>query len=273
LAVDLLSLCLQAKMMILFVHQPEYIPWIGFFDKLARCDVFVIYDDAQFVHGSYHNRNRVRTINGWRWITIPIMHNHPQMIKDVKISGSQWRKDHMEILIQNYEKTPYFNTYFPIIEEALNYNHELLIGLNLHLLKNIAEALGIKAQMTRSSEVPYRGQEKNEKLVSMCKFVGSDTYLSGSGGRNYVDEKAFADANIKLQWHNYTHPTYKQQFEGFEPNMSIVDLLFNVGPQAKEVILSGGIIEQNLNAHPLSVTTEIRQITVAPQSSFAITAA
>jgi hypothetical protein len=246
--------------MIIFVHQPEYIPWIGFFDKLARCNVFVIYDDAQYVHGSYQNRNRIRTAQGWRWITIPIVHHHPQLIKDVKISGSQWRKEHTKILLNNYEKAPYFKEYFPLIEEALNFNHELLIGLNLHLLKNIAEALGIKAKMIRSSEFPYHGQEKNEKLISMCKFMGSDTYLSGSGGQAYVDEKAFSSANIKLQWHKYMHPSYNQNFEGFQPNMSIVDLLFNAGPKAKEVILSGGTIEEN-QSHPLSAEAQIGQIT------------
>jgi hypothetical protein len=157
--------------MIVFVHQPEYIPWMGFFDKLARCDVFVIYDDAQYVHGGYHNRNRIRTCKGWRWITIPIVHNHPQMIKDVRISGTRWRKDHTRIISQHYEKAPYFKTYFPLIEEALNFNHELLIGLNLHLLKNIAEALGLKAKMIRSSEFPYHGIDKNEKLISMCKLL------------------------------------------------------------------------------------------------------
>jgi hypothetical protein len=255
--------------MIVFVHQPEYIPWIGFFDKLARCDVFVIYDDAQYVHGGYHNRNRVRTSKGWRWITIPIMHNHPQMIKDVRISGEQWRKDHLQILTQTYEKTPYFNTYFPLIEEAISFNHELLIGLNLHLLKNISEALDIKVKMVRSSEFPYHGQEKNEKLISMCKFIGSDTYLSGSGGKAYVDEKAFVNSNIKLQWHQYTHPTYAQNFEGFQPNMSIVDLLFNVGPQAKEVILSGGKVEEK--RFPLGTTLEIGQFTIEqPQDSIVV---
>lgn len=248
--------------MIIFVHQPEYIPWIGFFDKLARCDVFVIYDDAQFVHGSYHNRNRIRTSEGWRWLTIPIVHNYPQLIKDVKIYGRKWREEHTRLLRQSYEKTPYFETYFPVIEEALNFDHELLIGLNLHLIRNIAEALNIKAKMIRSSEFPYYGQEKNEKLISMCKFMGSDTYLCGSGGKAYVDETAFFNANIKLKWHKYAHPTYKQYFEGFEPNMSIVDLLFNVGPNTKEVILSGGSIQENMRS--VDAKTEISQIKAEP---------
>jgi hypothetical protein len=138
------------------------VPWLGFFDKLARCDVFVIYDDAQYVHGGYQNRNRIRTAQGWRWLTVPIIHNHPKLIKDVRISGMQWRKEPIRILSHNYEKAPYFNDYFPKIEEALNFNHELLIGLNLHLIKIIAEILGIKGNMIRSSEFPYHTMDKKK---------------------------------------------------------------------------------------------------------------
>ncbi len=248
--------------MIIFVHQPEYIPWLGFFDKLARCDVFVIYDDAQYVHGGYQNRNRIRTAQGWRWLTVPIMHNHPQLIKDVRISGTQWRKEHSQIIMHSYDKAPFFKDYYPLFKEALNFNHELLIGLNLHIIKIIAEILGINVKMIRSSEFPYHGQEKNEKLISMCKFMGSDTYLAGSGGRAYVEEKAFSNANIKLQWHRYNHPSYTQNFEGFQPNMSVIDLLFNVGPEAKEIIMKGGVIDENQSL--LNVEPELKPITIEP---------
>lgn len=231
--------------MITFVHQPEYLPWLGFFDKLARCDTFVVYDDAQFEHGGYQNRNKIKTTQGWRWLTVPIVHNHPQLIKDVRISGNQWKKYHIRIIAYNYEKAPFFKDYFPLIESALNFNHELLIGLNLHFIKMFAEILGIKATMIRSSEFPYRGEEKNEKLISICKFMGADTYLSGSGGRAYVNESTFYNANIKLQWHSYNHPCYNQKFGSFQPYMSIIDLLFNVGPQAKEVIMKGGQISES----------------------------
>jgi hypothetical protein len=233
--------------MITLVHQPEYIPWLGFFDKMARCDTFIVYDDVQYVHGGFQNRNRIRTPQGWRWLTVPIIHHHPQMIKDVKISGAKWRKEHSRIITYNYKKTPYFNDYFPLLEEALNSEHELLFGLNLHLINLVSELLGIKTKMVRSSEFPYRGEEKNEKLISMCKFIGSDTYLSGSGGKSYVNENAFSNANIKLQWHNYTHPVYSQKFEGFQPYMSIIDLLFNMGPESKDLILKGGALSDANN--------------------------
>lgn len=227
-----------------FVHQPEYIPWLGFFDKLARCDTYVIYDDAQYQHGGFHNRNRIRTPSGWEWLTVPIIHGHPQTIKDVRIYGDQWRTKQLNSLRAHYRKTPYFNKYFPLLEEAIVFNHELLIGLNLHLIKSVADALDIKVKMMRSSEFPYGGEEKNEKLVSMCKFLGADTYLSGSGGQNYIKEELFRQAGVTLQWHTYEHPKYQQMFGGFEPNMSIIDLLFNEGPNAKEILLKGGKVAE-----------------------------
>jgi len=242
----------EEQNMIVFVHQPEYIPWLGFFDKLARCDTFVIYDDAQYQHGGFHNRNRIRTPLSWEWLTVPISHGHPQTIKDVKISGTQWKNKQLSQIISNYHRTPYFKEYFPIIRDAITFDHELLIGLNLHLIKAITELLDIKAKMMRSSEFPYIGTEKNEKLVSMCKFLGADVYLSGSGGKNYVDENSFSTAHIELQWHNYLHPVYKQVFEGFQPNMSIIDLLFNEGPKAKEILLTGGAVNSN---NPVNIKT------------------
>ncbi|MCW3996193.1 MAG: WbqC family protein [Candidatus Bathyarchaeota archaeon] len=248
--------------MLVFVHQPEYIPWLGFFDKLARCDTFIIYDDAQYQHGGFHNRNKIRTKQGWEWLTVPITHGHPQTIKDIKISGNQWQNRQLALISQNYRKTPYFKQYYPIIEDVLTSNHELLIELDLHLIKTIAKILGINPKMIRSSEFPYFGTEKNEKLISMCKFIGADQYLSGSGGRAYVKEDLFTEANIEVQWHNYDHPIYKQNFEGFQPNMSIIDLLFNMGPQAKEIILKGGTLKTTKNPHrptlpnPLIATTD-----------------
>ncbi len=231
--------------MIVFVHQPEYIPWLGFFDKLARCDTYVIYDDAQYQHGGFHNRNRIRAKEGWEWLTIPITHGHPQTIKSVKIFGDRWKNRHLSMLTQSYLKTPYFKDYFPTISEAISSNHELLLGLNLHLIRSIAEILKIKVNMVRSSEFPFCGKEKNEKLLSFCRFLGADTYLCGSGGKSYVNEYLFSQAKINIQWHNYEHPTYRQAFEGFKPYMSIVDLLFNEGPESRNIILKGGNLKKS----------------------------
>lgn len=227
-----------------YVHQPEYLPWLGFFDKLARCDVYIVYDDAQYQHGGFHNRNRIRTSAGWEWLTVPIMHGHPQTLKDVKIHGAQWRVKQVNMIKTQYRKAPYFEEYYPLIEDALLFNHEMLIGLNLHLIRLIAGVLGIDVRMIRSSEFPYGGAEKNEKLVSMCKFMGADIYLSGSGGRDYIKEELFNQSGVCVHWHSYEHPSYRQVYGGFEPNLSVIDLLFNMGPESKEIILGGGRVEE-----------------------------
>jgi hypothetical protein len=230
--------------MIVYVHQPEYIPWLGFFDKLARCDTYVIYDDVQYQHGGFHNRNKIRTSKGWEWLTVPINHGHPQTIKDVKISGGDWRTKQLTKIRQNYGKTPFFKDYFNLLTDQISSNHEYLIHLDLSLINTVAELLKIKVYNVRSSEFPYCGKEKNEKLIAMCKHLGADTYLSGSGGKSYIDESLFKQAKIKVQWHSYKHPAYKQLFDSFQPNMSIIDLLFNAGSEAKDILLSGGKIEK-----------------------------
>lgn len=233
--------------MIALIHQPEYLPWLGFFDKLARTDVFVIYDDVQFEKNGFQNRNKILTAHGWKWLSVPVVHNYPELIKDVKISGTDWKKDHLNKILFSYKKAPYFEKYYPLIEEAISADHELLIDLNLHIIRNISDALGIKVKMIRSSELSYEGNEKNEKLISICKSVDSDTYLVGSGGRAYTDENMFSNAGIRLLWHDYVHPTYKQQFEAFQPQMSTLDLLFNAGMESKSVIFNGSIISENIN--------------------------
>jgi hypothetical protein len=232
--------------MIVFVHQPEYMPWLGFFDKLARCDTYVIYDDAQYQHGGFHNRNKIRTAKGWEWLTVPIVHGHPQTIKDVRIAGTEWKKKHLNAIMENYRSSSYFKDYFPLVKEALDFDNKLLIELDLHLIKNIADVLSIKVKMVRSSDFSSCGKEKSEKLVSMCKFMGADTYLSGSGGKSYLNEDLFSHANIKVMWHNYEHPIYKQTSKDFEPNMSVIDLLLNTGKEAKQIILQGGSLAENI---------------------------
>ncbi len=237
--------------MIIFVHQPEYIPWLGFFDKLARCDLYVVYDDAQYEHGGFHNRNRIRTPEGWSWLTVPITHAHPQRISDVKIAGDKWINKQLNIISNLYRKAPYFKDYYSTIRDALETTHKNLLTLNIHLIKAVAQALGINAKMTRSSKLPHLGAEKNEKLITMCKLSGADTYLCGSGGKSYIIPNRFNNENIKLLWHSYRHPTYRQVYSGFQPNMSIIDLLFNMGPEAKEVLFGGGVVEEMKAAEEL----------------------
>jgi hypothetical protein len=231
--------------MITLIHQPEYMPWMGFFDKMSKSDVFVIYDNVQFERNGFQNRNRIRTSDGWKWLTVPVMHKYPQLIKDVQVSGTKWRDDHIKSIYFSYSNAPYFDEYFGRISDAINHGDSLLADLNIRLIETIADMLGIKPRLVRSSEIQYEGSEKNEKLVSICKALGSDAYLSGRGGQAYCDEKSFANAGLKLLWHEYSHPVYDQKFGRFEPFMSVLDIIFNHGPASKDIILKGGVINEN----------------------------
>ncbi len=233
--------------MIVSIHQPEYLPWLGFFNKLTYSDVFVILDDVQFEKGSFQNRNKIRTPNGWNWLTIPILHKFPEEIKDVKINGTDWKETHMKALWMNYKNAPYFNEYFFILKEAYSRDWESLADLNIYLIKRLAEILDIEISIIKSSSMSIEKNNKNEHLIDICKFLGADTYLCGQGGKTYINEELFNKNRIKILFYDYKHPIYHQRFYGFVPYMSVVDLLFNLGKEAKSIISSGGVLIENIS--------------------------
>ena len=229
--------------MIVYVHQPEYLPWVGFFDKMARCDTFVILDDVQYEHGGFQNRNRVRTREGWIWLTVPIAHSgdeNRQKIADVRIRDGEWKTEHSKAIWTNYKKAPFFDEYFPQLQEAYLRNWTYLVELDIFLIKRLARMLGIEVSLERSSKMNLESSEKNQRLVEICKMIGADSYLCGSGAQSYFDRRLFEDEGIEVLQHHFVHPVYGQRFDGFEPKMSVIDLIFNKGPDALDVISSCG---------------------------------
>jgi hypothetical protein len=231
--------------MMALIHQPEYLPWMGFFDKMERCDKFVVYDSVQFERSGFQNRNRIRTSGGWKWLTVPIVHNHTQAISDVRISGTKWKKDHIKSIYFSYSNTEYFDDYFPMIRDAINSDSALLVDLDMRLIEAIADSLDIRKDIIRSSELGCESPEKNERLAEICKSTGADSYLSGQGAAGYSNPNTFSDAGVRLMWHRYSHPEYYQKFGSFEPFMSVIDVMFNNGPRSKEIIMKGGAIDEN----------------------------
>ena len=225
--------------MICAIHQPQYLPWLGYFDKMDRADVFVFLDDTQFKKNEWQNRNRIKTAQGWQWITVPVMHHFGQNIRDVKINNDlRWPHKHTQALRQNYGKAGYFERYWPFFEEMFAREWAGLGELNMHVVTGIARELGIDTTLLVSSEVGKEG-EASEALISICKRVGADAYLSGEGGRGYVEEERFEEAGIALEYQQYQHPEYPQRFGEFVSHLSVVDLLFNVGPDSLDVIRQG----------------------------------
>ena len=224
--------------MIVSIHQPQYMPYLGYFDKISRSDAFVFLDDVQYKKNEWQNRNRIRNARGWQWITVPVKYSFGQMISQVAIADdTKWRKDHYKSLVINYGKAPYFRDYEGLFKEIYEKEWRSLSDINIHLTERIAELVGIKTRLIRASLLKTEGR-KTEKLVAICRELKAGTYLSGDGGRAYLELGRFEKEGIEVVFQDFQHPTYEQAHKPFIPFMSILDLLFNHGTDSLR-ILSG----------------------------------
>ncbi len=228
--------------MIISVHQPQYIPWLGYFDKIARSDAFVFLDNVQYKPREFQNRNKIRTKNGWLWLSVPVLSKGKarQVISGVMIDNElTWAKDHLLSLKTCYGRAKYFNRYFGFFEELYGKPWDKLVKLNVEIIKYVLKELSIKTPIYFESDMGIT-TAKTDRIVDICKELKADNYLSGSGGRNYIEEDKFSSSGIKLTYQEFVHPVYDQQFmktkDDFIPYMSIVDLLFTEGPMSKEVL-------------------------------------
>ena len=219
------------------IHQPEHLPWLGFFHKMSDCDAYVLLDSVQFTKNNYQNRNRLIDRNGTVfWSTVPVrMAGHTERrIADMEIDNAQpWSRKTWARLSDSYRRHPYFDALAPELEIIFMGAHQFLIELNLLLIEFFRRQLGITVRMVRSSTLDVRGS-RSELLLSICKCLGADTYLSGPSGRGYLDAAAFEDAGIILEYHSFKHPTYAAPI--FRPYLSTLDLLFNHGPHSREIL-------------------------------------
>ena len=227
--------------MIVAIHQPQYLPWLGYFDKIAKSDVFVFLDNVQFKKNEWQNRNKIKTSQKWQWLSVPVLHKFPQEISEVEINSSEpWGKKHLNALITNYSKAPFFKDYILFFERTYERDWKFLADVNRHIIEFLVQALGLAdKKLVRSSEQKTR-EGPTERLIDICRNVGADVYLSGKDGAKYLELDKFEAEGIKVVFQNYTHPVYPQLFGSFEPFMSVVDLLFNRGPQSLSILKEGG---------------------------------
>ncbi len=220
------------------IHQPNYLPWIGYFHKIYNSDIFVFLDDRQYGKNQVANRNKIKTAKGWIYLTVPVLikGHFGQLTLDVEIDNHiNWRKKHWKSILFNYKKAHYFDDYSYFFEDLYQKEWEKLSELNEYIIRNIVNILGIKIKFIRSSELDIKGTS-TENLINIVKAVGGDTYLSGIHGKDYMDENKFRENGINLTYQDFHHPTYRQLFGDFIPNMSIIDLLFNEGPKSNDII-------------------------------------
>jgi hypothetical protein len=223
---------------IVAIHQPNFLPWLGFFNKMARCDTFVLLDSVSFCKGSYTNRVKIKTAAGSPWLTVPVVTHHKmgQLILEVRTSDTvDWRKKSITAIETHYHKCSSFARHADRIFEIVRESDDRLAELNLRLIEYVAQQLEIRTPVMRSSQMAARGAA-TDLLIALCKEVGADTYLSGEGGKGYLDEHAFGLAGLHLTYADFVHPTYPQLFGDFVPGLSIMDLLFNVGPDSRRIL-------------------------------------
>lgn len=233
--------------MIAAAHQPNYIPWIGYFYKLWLADCMVVLDNVQYTKNGFQNRNRIKTQRGSAWLTVPVVTagRLGQATKDVEIvPGSSWYQSHLDTIRQNYRRAPYFLEYFPALEALYKRPWRRLVDLNLALIRFLAAALEIRTPLVLATELNVTGKG-SALLVDLCCKVHATRYLSGFGGRSYQDSGQLADAGITLEVYDFKHPTYPQLWGEFIPQLTVLDLLLNCGPAAAHVVRSSGGQEGN----------------------------
>ena len=218
------------------IHQPVYLPWLGFFKKISTSDQFVFLDDVQFEKNGWHNRNKIRTSDGWIWLTVPTKTKFGMNLNEIKIDNSiNWKKKHKKAIEINYSKTPYFKNYWNELESIFNKKHELLIELNLELIKFIMKNLQIKTPTIFSSELNIDGKS-SERILNICNKLKSKIYLSGKLGKDYLDLDDVSSNGIEVKFQDYKHHTNEQSVNTVMPIMTTKDLLSNKGDQSSEIL-------------------------------------
>jgi hypothetical protein len=221
--------------MVLAAHQPNYLPWAGYFHKMARCDVFVLLDQVQYSRTSYTARCLIKGVQGkTRWLSVPVFKKgrYYQKISEVAIDNeTEWQDIHNRTLESCYAKAPYFDQYGQLLASAYHKPRQNLSELNTELIGSLAGGLGIRPRLVKQSELGVVS-ESNELLIDLCKKMSADVYLSGPGGRKYLDKAKFDKAGIKLRFTTYFPQAYPQLWGNFVSGLSIIDMLFNCGAQA-----------------------------------------
>ena len=219
----------------LAAHQPQYLPWLGYFDKMDRVDRFVLLDVVQYKKNEWQNRNRIRTPTGWQWLTVPVHYRFPMTIGEVAIDEiGSWRRKHREALRIHHARSPYRDAILPAIEAILDEPFPSLAALNIRLIRLLAGFLGVRTPVLLASEIPRLPEGADQRLIALCRHCGATDYLAGQGGGAYMDLGVYRAAGVGVTFQEFRHPVYPQAYAGFESHLSSVDLLLNCGPGSIE---------------------------------------
>lgn len=222
------------------IHQLHYVPWLRYFEKIARSDVFVVLDNIQYNKNGWQNRNKIKTADGVLTLTVPVFERFPQNLDEVEIRNDlPWRRKHWQTVRQAYSKAPFFHHYAAFLDHTWEQEWHKLNELNRHMLPFFLGALGIETPILYASELNVTG-EATERLVNLIKAVDGDRYYSGAYATEaYLDAQTLQDAGIALELQQWRAPFYPQLHGAFASDLSVIDLLMNCGPESLAVIKRG----------------------------------
>lgn len=223
------------------IHQPNYLPWLGYFYKMASCDTFVLLDNVLLSKQSVTTRCQIKGKEGVRILPVPLATKGCRINEAAICCDGKWQLKHWHSMEDAYRLSRYWNEYNPIFERVYRgTTWSSLSQLNVSLITTIEGMLGLDIKIISSSELNVTASDKSGRIVEICKMLDADTYLSGTGGRSYNDEEVFRRAGVELAYTDFEHPMYRQLWGDFVPNLSIVDLLFNEGPGSLDILRCSG---------------------------------
>lgn len=222
------------------IHQPDFLSYLGFFHRFLNADIWVILDTVQYVSGtsrSWQNRDKIKTAQGEKWLTVSVQ-KAPigTAIKDIFLSESNWRKDNLNLIHNNYSKAPFYDEIMPYIKDLYMFECERLMDFNLKSSEMLMALFKIEIKTELASNLDPVGKN-NSLLVDILQKVNADKYLSGIGAKAYFDPAPFVAAGIEVVWQDFKHPFYPQLYGDFIPYLSSADLLFNCGIEKSREIL------------------------------------
>jgi len=224
------------------ICQPNFLPWMGYFEMADRADVFVMLDDVQFIRRHWTSRNRITKpgTTDYLWLSVPLK-KAPQKtpINEMVIShDDDWQSRMLKSLRRCYAKAPFLDSCFPAVERTVCEGYRNLVDLNISLIRLFCELLGIPDNLVLGSSLPHAAG-KGDALVDICERLGADVYLANNGSKPYIEPQEFLDRGIGFVFQDYEHPEYPRGKGGFVPYLSVVDVLFWHGPRALEIIRKG----------------------------------
>lgn len=234
--------------MIVSINQPAYMPWLGYFHRINISDTFVFFDSTQFEKNSMVNRNKIKTPQGWAWLSVPVkLKDHfEKEIREIEIVDQKWREKHWKAIEMNYKKSKYWDDYSPRLKKIYEKEYRNISDPCYDQLTLFLDFLGIKTKIVKSSELGHFDSRKLQLVLDILKELKSTIYVSGALGKDYIDNKEFKKAGINLYYQRYEHPKYNQLWGEFQPYMNIIDLLFNEGSNSINIIMQKNISKDNL---------------------------